>query len=884
MRDHGFSSGGYADDPEFRRKFAPRPEFEDEGGTAQEALSAAETGEARKGGDGAAELLSAAQEALSAAETGKAPSAGVEGRGGGTAAPGAADELIEPAPAANAGPPFRQLRVAEWRKVFEVAAGDRNWLIHRDKVPIDPRTRRKCGANDAALMTLDEAIEALGRIRKANGGQLKGHGIGYLPRKGSALVGLDFDNVLDAQGQLVAGHPATPLIEQFGDRVYLEVSPSGCGLRGLALREDADTAFGMKETKGVGHFANGKRYFTITGRPWTGGGRGADDLPTATKATALKDAARKQLAGPSGGQRGGESKPSATAGAPAGATDLKDAVRKQLAGPGGGQRGGQSRPSATASGAPAAGTLEALAQRDPKAAENALRELLDALPPGTGDEYEDWLKVSMGLHDFWLKAGEPDWIPKVWDEWSGNHAGYDAGGNRVTWGSLREKNKGEGVTIATVIGMANDTAAGGKGWRMDAAQQFPELTEEEAAPIARQAPARPRLKLSGKPIGLSPLRKPPRPPQPLIEGIIPRAPFLIAGQGGVGKSTFMLKLAIHVILGRKVFGRDVARPGPVVILSGEDDLGMLQYRVSRIVAAMGLTPAEQQAVADGLYLEDGTAQGPALRLVEADQGQNLRQTEAVATIIDRFRGIRPSLVILDPAVYFGPGERFVNDGAAALMAALWAISRGLGGAAVGVVHHISQAAAREKMDDQYAARGGTAWADNARGVLNLHPVSTPPEDSPDTITPEQYADRRVSVLSVQKYSIGQPATERLFIARGAANPFDVQLIPGNPPPRTATERRQATIGRNRKKMEEAMQAVREVLKDQGSMKRDELGAQLKGAVARDQVRAALETLTGRGEVTEAQPPSSAKGGRPAAVYALADAPGEDEGDGAESFA
>ena len=56
MRDHGFSSGGYADDPGFRRKFAPRPEFEDddegedEGGTAQAALSAAETGEARNGG------------------------------------------------------------------------------------------------------------------------------------------------------------------------------------------------------------------------------------------------------------------------------------------------------------------------------------------------------------------------------------------------------------------------------------------------------------------------------------------------------------------------------------------------------------------------------------------------------------------------------------------------------------------------------------------------------------------------------------------------------------------------------------------------------------------------------------------------------------------
>ena len=122
--------------------------------------------------------------------------------------------------------------------------------------------------------------------------------------------------------------------------------------------------------------------------------------------------------------------------------------------------------------------------------------------------------------------------------------------------------------------------------------------------------------------------------------------------------------------------------------------------------------------------------------------------------------------MFDPASFFSAGERFVNDGEAALMMALRAVSAGLGGAAVGIIHHTGQAAARDKIVDQYAGRGGSAFADNGRATLVLafhgdgekENQSHPP---PSEITRADIEAGRVIRLHVAKFNVGRRETRQL---------------------------------------------------------------------------------------------------------------------------
>ena len=103
--------------------------------------------------------------------------------------------------------------------------------------------------------------------------------------------------------------------------------------------------------------------------------------------------------------------------------------------------------------------------------------------------------------------------------------------------------------------------------------------------------------------------------------------------------------------------------------------------------------------------------------MEADKTGNLEITPWVDGLVRKYheQGIR--LATFDPAVFFRAGERFINDGEASLMQAARRISVGLGDAATGFIHHVSKVVAREGLVDQHAGRGGSAFADNSRGLL-----------------------------------------------------------------------------------------------------------------------------------------------------------------------
>ncbi len=204
-------------------------------------------------------------------------------------------------------------------------------------------------------------------------------------------------------------------------------------------------------------------------------------------------------------------------------------------------------------------------------------------------------------------------------------------------------------------------------------------------------------------------------PKVLIPGILPCDVFGLVGPGGTAKTTFVLWLMICIILNFIIFGRTVNGPGPCLLISAEDKKATIRYRVNRLCHALHLNEAQQRKVGEELYIEDVT--GKMVNFVQVSRDGNLIFSDHPDEIIKAYGDAGVRLTVCDPAVFFGAGERFVNDNEASLMQAGRKIQQGLGDGAFGYIHHTGQAVAREGITDQYAGRGGSAFADNARGIL-----------------------------------------------------------------------------------------------------------------------------------------------------------------------
>lgn len=74
----------------------------------------------------------------------------------------------------------------------------------------------------------------------------------------------------------------------------------------------------------------------------------------------------------------------------------------------------------------------------------------------------------------------------------------------------------------------------------------------------------------------------------LVTNLLPaREPVLFAGEGGSMKTTILLHLAVAVAAGGLVFGLHPVVAGSVLIVSGEDSLGVIQNRVRAIAKGHG---------------------------------------------------------------------------------------------------------------------------------------------------------------------------------------------------------------------------------------------------------------------------------------------------------
>lgn len=187
---------------------------------------------------------------------------------------------------------------------------------------------------------------------------------------------------------------------------------------------------------------------------------------------------------------------------------------------------------------------------------------------------------------------------------------------------------------------------------------------------------------------------------------------VLIAPGGVGKTTLTLYEAAHIVLGKPLYGLRVIKSGPVVLITAEDGREMLVARLRSICAELGATAAELEIIRTQLRISDVSGNGLKLTAVVADV---VLPNLTVDEIIDACRELSPVLIVIDPAVSFSVGESRVNDAEQGLVEAARRMRRALN-CCVRYVHHTGKQNARDGAVDQYAGRGGSAFADGARMV------------------------------------------------------------------------------------------------------------------------------------------------------------------------
>lgn len=205
-------------------------------------------------------------------------------------------------------------------------------------------------------------------------------------------------------------------------------------------------------------------------------------------------------------------------------------------------------------------------------------------------------------------------------------------------------------------------------------------------------------------------------PKCVVEHYIYADVALFPAPGGTGKTTLAVWESVHITLGRPLYGLQVCTPGAVVFITAEDGRELLAARLREVMAQMDLSDQDRATVRAGIGIWDCT--GLVCRLAELDRQGNVVLTGLADAIVERFKDPSPVMVVFDPCISFGAGERLINDNEQALILAARRIVRGLG-CCVRLICHTGKQNARDGSIDQYSARGGSALADGARMVTVL---------------------------------------------------------------------------------------------------------------------------------------------------------------------
>ena len=201
------------------------------------------------------------------------------------------------------------------------------------------------------------------------------------------------------------------------------------------------------------------------------------------------------------------------------------------------------------------------------------------------DGHDDWLQGAMAIHHETRGDGF-----ELWDECcqsSAKYPGREALQRR--WDSFGRYD-GPAVTGRTLVKLAADRGVYIGPQAPAKPEDFPDLTvNEDGTPKPDAAP---------DPVALDWSALPEEPPEPrfVIPGWLPENTVtLLAAHGGTGKSFMSLYIGLCLATGRHPFepGAELPR-ARVVLYSAEDDMTVMQWRLRRYMALLGVGVADLQ--------------------------------------------------------------------------------------------------------------------------------------------------------------------------------------------------------------------------------------------------------------------------------------------------
>lgn len=218
----------------------------------------------------------------------------------------------------------------------------------------------------------------------------------------------------------------------------------------------------------------------------------------------------------------------------------------------------------------------------------------------------------------------------------------------------------------------------------------------DEATTPRAAPAIRASSLVGRP--------PPR--QWHVPGWIPaNTVTLLAGDGGTGKSTLALQLAIATATGGSWLGEAV-REGPVFYLAAEDDCDELWRRLDEITTGLGIKMSDL----DHLHLKP-LADDNALLAIEGNNGQ-VEHTPLWSSVWNEVRKIQPTLIVFDSLADVFGGNENVRSQVREFVGMKRRLALEVGGAVVSIAHP-----SLSGISSGSGTSGSTAWNNSVRSRL-----------------------------------------------------------------------------------------------------------------------------------------------------------------------
>jgi RecA-family ATPase len=231
-------------------------------------------------------------------------------------------------------------------------------------------------------------------------------------------------------------------------------------------------------------------------------------------------------------------------------------------------------------------------------------------------------------------------------------------------------------------------------------------------------------------------------------------PGIMSGDGGTGKTTVLLQLAVSVALELSDWiGHLVDTHGPVIFYSAEERLKRMQRRVAQILEGRGHSFATLKGRLQFICELDD----PALAKVDRD---DVKPTLSMLRLEKTVAVIRPALVIIENAADVFLGNE--NDRASVTRF----VRKHLGGLAApsGATPVLIQHPSVSGIADGSGRSGTTAWSNAGRWRLNFTKIRSSGDDDDD-------ADDGLRQLKVVKTNYGRPGLKtRLRWERGVFVP------------------------------------------------------------------------------------------------------------------